>query len=457
MDSAPAGSPPKAPRVSAEAFMALRDSADPEEWRQLLELAARSAKLHATICAWKATAVEVSRKVQAQTEANEALAQQNAMLRQNLSGLGVPLPMSAQPSIRLENLNSKLEFFNKTMQVYFDSEMPDVPDLVRAVLEVANSKDIMPRAASRFKQPGAGLDVTGVHAQCVLPMQAPPKANLAEFELAPSKTSHILSAVTGETMAFHKAESTPPNCGQRMATRNYMFPMEFHSMPPTPMAGAGHATDLFKAETVLKQHVSAVGKSQRKDNVQRHELRTGSPSSVSSWESLHHADCYAGSAAAGVPGAQQQEAHSPGRGGLGARRPLRSLATGVTTLVVRNIPARYTQEMLLKEWIPDGSFDLMHRPYNYREQKIAAYAFINFVSHESAVEFQHKWHGQFLARHGRNRALDVTTGTIQGYLPYLRHLVKNQESNLLPIIFRGTTRMDTKAELDRLMQEQQQR
>ncbi|CAE8609511.1 unnamed protein product [Polarella glacialis] len=93
---------------------------------------------------------------------------------------------------------------------------------------------------------------------------------------------------------------------------------------------------------------------------------------------------------------------------------IRPVPLGFTTLVVRNIPARYNQEVLLTEFGPDGSFDLFFLPYSFKDGRTMGYAFINFVTHASALEFQQRWHRQFLQDHGRTKHLDVAAATVQG-------------------------------------------
>ena len=75
----------------------------------------------------------------------------------------------------------------------------------------------------------------------------------------------------------------------------------------------------------------------------------------SSWEPPRHAGAHAGSFATRVLGTQQQE-------------------------------------IVSKEWILDGVFDLLRRPRNYRKRKIVSYDFIDDVSHETLVESQRTWH-----------------------------------------------------------------
>jgi len=138
----------------------------------------------------------------------------------------------------------------------------------------------------------------------------------------------------------------------------------------------------------------------------------------------------------------------------GANRPLRPLGPEVTTLVVRNIPARYTQEQLLEEWIPDGTFNFLFRPYSFTEKRMLGYVFVNFVSHRAAVEFQRKWHGKFLRQHAKTRALDITRASVQGYRSNLKHVTSRildiHNASLLPVLLSGTERLDALAEATRL-------
>mmetsp|Transcript_456 Transcript_456/g.1147 ORF Transcript_456/g.1147 Transcript_456/m.1147 type:complete len:508 (-) Transcript_456:220-1743(-) len=137
------------------------------------------------------------------------------------------------------------------------------------------------------------------------------------------------------------------------------------------------------------------------------------------------------------------------------RRNLRPLSPEVTSLCVRNVPARYSQKQLLKEWKPDGSFDFLYLLFSVREKKTLGCAFINFRSHEEALIFQDRWHGRFLESHGKNRALDVTAASVQGYEANLQHLRQRnveyiQNDECLPALFCGLSRLNTRYELGKL-------
>lgn len=87
-----------------------------------------------------------------------------------------------------------------------------------------------------------------------------------------------------------------------------------------------------------------------------------------------------------------------------------------TTLMVRNVPALYTQELLIQEWPQDGSWDFLYLP---RSNSGAGrfnltYAFINFVSEAYAVEFKARWHKKRLACFSSKKALNMSFAEVQG-------------------------------------------
>lgn len=139
-----------------------------------------------------------------------------------------------------------------------------------------------------------------------------------------------------------------------------------------------------------------------------------------------------------------------------SRPSLRSIPRDFTTLAVRNIPARYSQDMLLMEFQPDGTFDLFYQPYSFRDGRTMGYVFINFRNHEMALAFQQKWHRQYLRDHGKTKHLDVAAATVQGVRENLtqfnlRSVVRLRRVSMLPALFSETgQRLDTVAELVRM-------
>lgn len=136
-------------------------------------------------------------------------------------------------------------------------------------------------------------------------------------------------------------------------------------------------------------------------------------------------------------------------------RPLRPLHPRVTTLVVRNIPARYNQERLLQEWVPDGTFNLLYVPYNILERRSRGYAYLNFNTHQDALAFQLRWHGRRFQNMSQSKHLDVATATRQGVQANLE-LLRGQDierlnaRGYLPVLFKGRRPVDSMPSLRRL-------
>lgn len=55
-----------------------------------------------------------------------------------------------------------------------------------------------------------------------------------------------------------------------------------------------------------------------------------------------------------------------------------------TTLMVRNIPPAYTEDMLMEEWPMDLGYDFFYLPRNNKGKVNLGYAFLNFVSETHA-------------------------------------------------------------------------
>jgi len=87
---------------------------------------------------------------------------------------------------------------------------------------------------------------------------------------------------------------------------------------------------------------------------------------------------------------------------------------GLTTLMVRNVPVMYTQQLLLKEWRNDGIYDFLYLPRSSVGQTNLSFAFINFVSEAHALAFKEKWHKQRMARFTARKPLNISFADVQG-------------------------------------------
>lgn len=128
---------------------------------------------------------------------------------------------------------------------------------------------------------------------------------------------------------------------------------------------------------------------------------------------------------------------------------IRYIESGQTTLVLRNVPKHYTLEGLLSEWRPTGSYDLIYYPYNLKSKRRIGFCFINFVSHQHALEFQCKWHGRIFPNHRDALPFDITAANLQGAAATLerfrgKRIELMSDVEYLPAVFRGKERLDVR-------------
>jgi len=128
------------------------------------------------------------------------------------------------------------------------------------------------------------------------------------------------------------------------------------------------------------------------------------------------------------------------------------LDPSVTTLYVRFIPPKASQEDLLALWPPTWGYNFLHLPYSAKQRRSVGYAFINFVSNEAARLFYSRWEGHILPLEGHSRPLSVQAARVQGVQQILEHLetqgisqAKNHRH--LPVLFAGVERISFKAVL----------
>jgi len=133
-----------------------------------------------------------------------------------------------------------------------------------------------------------------------------------------------------------------------------------------------------------------------------------------------------------------------------------TVAHGLTTLVVRNVPSRYTKETLMKEWPADGTYDFLYLPFSFKQKRTAGYAFVNFTTHEAAVNFHTRWHRKSLHEQGAARKLSISVADIQGVEGNLRHLVhcnsisRTKNWKYLPSVFSGVDEVALEGLLDKM-------
>jgi hypothetical protein len=108
------------------------------------------------------------------------------------------------------------------------------------------------------------------------------------------------------------------------------------------------------------------------------------------------------------------------------------LATGsssgqITTLMIRNIPNRYTQTELMAELKEAGfedKFDFFYLPMDHETHANFGYAFINFVDETDVGPFTKKFNGLKLNRFTSNKIIQIVPAQLQGFQANLQHYCK---------------------------------
>jgi mitochondrial fission protein ELM1 len=77
----------------------------------------------------------------------------------------------------------------------------------------------------------------------------------------------------------------------------------------------------------------------------------------------------------------------------------------ITTLVVRNIPPRFTLEHLLCQW--PREIDFLYLPNSFESTRNLSFAFVNFTSAAAAEAFREQWHKKRLPGPRSRKALDI--------------------------------------------------
>jgi hypothetical protein len=89
-----------------------------------------------------------------------------------------------------------------------------------------------------------------------------------------------------------------------------------------------------------------------------------------------------------------------------------------TTVMMRNLPNKYTQRMLLSEINQTGflgTFDFMYLPIDPETNANRGYAFLNFINASYAWMFKLTYEGRKMNRFNSNKVASVMRATLQGF------------------------------------------
>eukprot|EP00421_Protoceratium_reticulatum_P053126 CAMPEP_0168504174 /NCGR_PEP_ID=MMETSP0228-20121227/76234_1 /TAXON_ID=133427 /ORGANISM="Protoceratium reticulatum, Strain CCCM 535 (=CCMP 1889)" /LENGTH=295 /DNA_ID=CAMNT_0008521251 /DNA_START=24 /DNA_END=908 /DNA_ORIENTATION=- len=123
-----------------------------------------------------------------------------------------------------------------------------------------------------------------------------------------------------------------------------------------------------------------------------------------------------GSVGLGAAAAGAEASRSPSNGG--SPRGPESWPEGATTVMLRNIPNRYTAEEVLAEMLAvgfDGTFDFFYLPIDFNTKRNRGYSFINFRKPDDAHRFVTAFHNLRLTRYATQKILEVSPALTQGF------------------------------------------
>jgi len=93
------------------------------------------------------------------------------------------------------------------------------------------------------------------------------------------------------------------------------------------------------------------------------------------------------------------------------------LAPGTTTLMVRNIPTRFTSVSFLRILDECGfrsTFDFFYLPMDFRTGKNMGYAFLNFLDYQYTCAFANLFHGRRLRMTTSTKVIEISASRRQG-------------------------------------------
>jgi len=119
----------------------------------------------------------------------------------------------------------------------------------------------------------------------------------------------------------------------------------------------------------------------------------------------------------------------------------------VTTVMLRNIPSKYSRDMLLADldargfW---GSYDFFYLPIDFQTKYSVGYAFLNFVSEAELERFKQAYTGLKLSEDS-GKVCEISPAKVQGKAKnveqYRNSPVMGMEESYHPVIFQAGVRV----------------
>lgn len=118
-------------------------------------------------------------------------------------------------------------------------------------------------------------------------------------------------------------------------------------------------------------------------------------------------------------------------------------AEPITTIMLRNIPLKYTRETMLEDMNRrgfHGCYDFFYLPIDFQTHYSVGYAFINFINEAELARFKRVYQGMQLAADSA-KVCEICPAKVQGKLRnievYRNSAVMGMEEEYHPAIFEG--------------------
>jgi RNA recognition motif 2 len=116
---------------------------------------------------------------------------------------------------------------------------------------------------------------------------------------------------------------------------------------------------------------------------------------------------------------------------------------GRTSLMIRNIPNKYTRQMLLAEFTENGLgpgvIDFFYLPIDFKNRCNRGYAFINFVDFRDILPFHRRYFGKHWSTFNSDKICDITYARIQGKAAMLKRFensaLMEKDEDYKPLVF----------------------
>jgi len=100
-----------------------------------------------------------------------------------------------------------------------------------------------------------------------------------------------------------------------------------------------------------------------------------------------------------------------------------------TTVMMRNLPNKYTQHLLLTDMNEagfSGTFDFLYLPIDTETNANRGYAFVNFAQPGLAWMFKQAYEGQSMPRFNSDKVVSVFAATLQGFDANFQHYANSR-------------------------------